>query len=152
ELLGEQGWRPRDLDAVIVSRGPGSYTGLRVGIMAAKTLAYATGCAVLAIDTFAVIAHQGPAAVAGLDVLADAQQGKVYVQGFARPTAGGPMTAQSPLRIERFEDWAARREPQGWASGPGVRVHQDNWPSGILQVEPGRWDPRPESLLDLGLA
>src|ERR1700753_1009836 len=51
-LLGAQGWRARDLDGVIVSRGPGSYTGLRVGIMSAKTLAFATGCALLAIDTF----------------------------------------------------------------------------------------------------
>src|SRR5206468_351809 len=44
ELLVEQGWRPRDLHGVVVSRGPGSYTGLRVGIMSAKALAYATGC------------------------------------------------------------------------------------------------------------
>src|SRR5687767_2327032 len=51
-LLQEHAWRARDLDGVIVSRGPGSYTGLRVGIMSAKTLAYATGGALLAIDTF----------------------------------------------------------------------------------------------------
>src|SRR5215471_12911522 len=61
ELLAAQGWRVRDLHGVIVSRGPGSYTGLRVGIMSAKALAYATGCTLLAIDTFAVIAGQAPA-------------------------------------------------------------------------------------------
>src|SRR5262245_34096399 len=71
-LLAEQGWQPRDLDAVVISRGPGSYTGLRVGIMSAKTLAYATGCALVAIDTFAAIAHQAPAEVQNLDVIADA--------------------------------------------------------------------------------
>ena len=60
DLLAEQGWPARSLEAVIVSRGPGSYTGLRVGIMSAKTLAYATGCALLAVDTFAVIARQAP--------------------------------------------------------------------------------------------
>src|SRR5580692_6112914 len=53
ELLKEQGWTARELDAVIVSRGPGSYTGLRIGIMSAKTLAYAVGCTLLGIDTFA---------------------------------------------------------------------------------------------------
>src|SRR5207253_4227955 len=47
ELLAQQGWKARELDAVFVSRGPGSYTGLRVGIMSAKTLSYATGCALL---------------------------------------------------------------------------------------------------------
>src|SRR5688500_13907519 len=60
ELLAEQGWKARALEGVIVSRGPGSYTGLRVGLMSAKTLAYAAGCPLLAIDTFAAIALQTP--------------------------------------------------------------------------------------------
>ena len=42
-LLQEQGWRPKNVDAIFVSLGPGSYTGLRVGIMSAKAFAYATG-------------------------------------------------------------------------------------------------------------
>ena len=45
-LLKEQGWAARDLTAVVVGLGPGSYTGLRVGLASAKTLAYATGCRV----------------------------------------------------------------------------------------------------------
>src|SRR5437870_6540619 len=84
DLLAQAGWTARSLNAVIVSRGPGSYTGLRVGIMSAKALAYATGCTLVAIDTFAAIAQQAPAEVQQLDVLADAQQNRVYVQRFAR--------------------------------------------------------------------
>src|SRR4051794_34194529 len=83
ELLQRQGWRSADIQAVFVSQGPGSYTGLRVGITSAKVFAYATGCALVAVDTFAAIAMQAlaPAANAAgsLDVLADAQQDKVYV-------------------------------------------------------------------------
>src|SRR5438270_13709798 len=71
DLLAEQGWRARELDAVVVSRGPGSYTGLRVGVMSAKTLTYATGCALLAIDTFAAIALQAPPDVRSVAVIAD---------------------------------------------------------------------------------
>src|SRR4051812_49559549 len=60
-LLKEAGWKPRDISAVIVCRGPGSYTGLRVGLMSAKAFAYATGCALLGLDTFAAVALQAPA-------------------------------------------------------------------------------------------
>src|SRR5258705_7888960 len=69
DLFAEAGWNARQLAAVIVSRGPGSYTGLRVGIMSAKTVAYATGCRLLAIDTFAAIAQQAPAEAGQIDVL-----------------------------------------------------------------------------------
>ncbi len=104
ELLAAQGWKARDLHGVVVGRGPGSYTGLRVGIMSAKTLAYAVGCALVAVDTFAVVAEQAPDAVRRMDVLADAQQDKVYVQAFgARRTVGG-----------RWRRWRCGRSPTGW--------------------------------------
>src|SRR5260370_39658186 len=76
DLLREQQWKPREVQAVVVSRGPGSYTGLRVGIMSAKTFAYATGCALVAADTFAAIAATTPAAVDKVEVLPEAHAGK----------------------------------------------------------------------------
>src|SRR5262245_18914587 len=74
ELFRDFGWAPADVQGVAVSRGPGSYTGLRVGVMTAKAFAYATGCRLLAADTFAVIAAQAPPDADRLDVLADAQK------------------------------------------------------------------------------
>src|SRR5689334_18025520 len=152
DLLAGQGWRPRDVDAVIVGRGPGSYTGLRVGVMSAKAFAYATGCALVAVETFAVIAAQAPPEAERLDVLADAQQGKVYVQGFTRAAPADLPQPAAPLRIEPFADWLARREPSAWATGPGLRGHERELPADARVVDPGLWDPRPESLLRLGLA
>src|SRR5438067_2106851 len=98
ELLKDQKWKPGDVQAVIVSRGPGSYTGLRVGIMSAKTFAYATGCPLLAIDTFAAIAAQAPVEASRVDVIADAQQEKGYVQRFVRAEPDH-WSAASALRI-----------------------------------------------------
>jgi tRNA threonylcarbamoyladenosine biosynthesis protein TsaB len=151
ELLAGQGWRPRDLHGVVVSRGPGSYTGLRVGIMSAKTLAYATGCALLAVDTFFALALQAPAAALRLAVLADAQQDQVYVQQFARPQPAAVWEPVTPLRIQKVADWLAGLECDVWVTGPGLRGTQDRLPEGTPTVEPAQWDPQAESLLRLGL-
>lgn len=120
DLLQGAGWRPRDLHGVIVSRGPGSYTGLRVGIMSAKTLAYATGCRLIPVDTFACIARQAPPQVGLLDVIADAQQGQVYTQTFVRELQTQKWQSASELIIEPLTTWLARRQPLAWATGPAV--------------------------------
>jgi tRNA threonylcarbamoyladenosine biosynthesis protein TsaB len=149
QLLAGQGWKPRDVDAVVVSRGPGSYTGLRVGVMSAKTFAYVTGCRLLTLETFAVIAAQAPADVARLTVLADAQQDKVYVQAFER--TGMEMMAQGALRIEPFGQWAQEQTDLFWVSGPGLRKWREHLPAALRPVDVSLWDPQPESLLRLGL-
>jgi tRNA threonylcarbamoyladenosine biosynthesis protein TsaB len=148
DLCAEQGWRVRDLDAVLVSRGPGSYTGLRVGVMSAKALAYATGCALLAVDTFQVIAAQAPPAVDRLDVIADAQQGHIYVQGFLR--AGDAVRPESELRIQPLTEWLAQRPAEAWLSGPGLDVYADRLPAGMPVVGRDLWYPQAGSLLRLG--
>lgn len=150
ELLAGQGWKPRDVHGVFVSRGPGSYTGLRIGVLSAKVFAYATGCALLALDTFAAVALRAPAEAVTLDVLADAQQEKVYVQSFVRSGTG--YTPRSPLAIRPFADWLAGRDPQAWVTGPGLRKWQDELPPDVPVVAAERREPDVESLLRLGLA
>jgi tRNA threonylcarbamoyladenosine biosynthesis protein TsaB len=145
DLLAGAGWKPRDVSAVVVSRGPGSYTGLRVGVMSAKAFAYASGCALLAIDTFAVIAAQAPAAASPLDVIADAQRQKVYLQRFERTA---PV---SSLVIRPAAEWLAEA-PAPWASGPALRLHRGLLPADVRAVEESLWEPRAESLLALALA
>lgn len=148
ELLAAEGWRPRDLDAVLVSRGPGSYTGLRVGLMAAKTLAYAVGCPLLAVDTFAAIARQAPPPAGRLHVIADAQQDHVYVQRFTGPER----TPDGEVVIRLFGDWCGEVQAGDTVSGPGLRGQLARLPAGLSVVEADAWDPRAESVLAIGLA
>jgi len=51
ELLKEAGIRVADLEAVAVSKGPGSYTGLRIGVSVAKGMAYAVSIPLIGVDT-----------------------------------------------------------------------------------------------------
>jgi tRNA threonylcarbamoyladenosine biosynthesis protein TsaB len=148
-LLGQQGWSAHDLDAVVVSLGPGSYTGLRVGIMSAKTLAYALGCTLLGIETFAAIALQAPADVGTVDVIADAQQERVYVQRF-HVAPGVLPSPETPLRIVTLHEWLGERPVETFVTGPGLHVYRSAVADRV--VESQFWDPQPVSLLQLGRA
>lgn len=72
-LLKENGKEFSDIQKVIVVRGPGSFTGLRIGVTVANTIAYLNNCEIAALDTFEYLHHQNK-----LPVLLFAGHGGVY--------------------------------------------------------------------------
>ena len=58
EICNESSIQLKDLQAIAVSKGPGSYTGLRIGVSAAKGLCYALDIPLISVDTLAVLASQ----------------------------------------------------------------------------------------------
>ncbi len=88
-LLAEAGLVPGQLDAVGVSRGPGAFTGVRLGLGVAQGLAFAVGCPVVPVSTLAALAQQG-ADRGARQVLAslDARMGEVYWSLLAVDPAG----------------------------------------------------------------
>jgi len=89
-LCAAHGASPESIENIYVSAGPGSFTGLRIGITAARTLAMAVGARIVAVPTLEVIAQNAlrcdppPAQVA---VILDAKRAHVYAATFAL-TAG----------------------------------------------------------------
>ncbi|OWK44374.1 tRNA (adenosine(37)-N6)-threonylcarbamoyltransferase complex dimerization subunit type 1 TsaB [Fimbriiglobus ruber] len=148
-LLKAAGLAPKDLFGVAVSVGPGSYTGLRVGVMSAKMLAYATGCRLVAVPTFHAIAEQSPAETMAVDVIADALQGHVYVQRFHK--AGAVWTPIDELRIVPVVNWAESTNPQVWVSGPGLTTYDAAIPSFVPRVPPADRVPGLAAVLKVGL-
>lgn len=59
QLLTSAGMRPRDLDALAVGVGPGSYTGVRIGVTVAKTFAWTHGMALLGVSSLEALALGG---------------------------------------------------------------------------------------------
>lgn len=78
EALQQAGIKYADLNAVAVSMGPGSYTGLRIGVSAAKGLCYALGIPLMAIDTLELLARQLKVENGVIIPLLDARRMEVY--------------------------------------------------------------------------
>jgi tRNA threonylcarbamoyladenosine biosynthesis protein TsaB len=77
-LLVDCGWNLGRLDGLAVSVGPGSFTGLRVGIAGVKGLALASGLPVAAVPTLDALAAALPFARAPVCPVLDARKGEVY--------------------------------------------------------------------------
>jgi tRNA threonylcarbamoyladenosine biosynthesis protein TsaB len=75
-MLARHGWKVGDLDCFAAASGPGSFTGVRVGLSAAKGLAEAAGKPVVAVSNLAAIASFGTFPQRA--VLIDARRGEVY--------------------------------------------------------------------------
>ena len=107
-VLETVGWKPGDVELVAVTIGPGSFTGLRVGLATAKTFAYAVGARMLGVDTLETIAAGVPGDVAAVSAVIDAQRGRGRIATF-RPRPGRLASAQ-PGRKSFFP---SRRGLQG---------------------------------------
>jgi tRNA threonylcarbamoyladenosine biosynthesis protein TsaB len=81
-VLQEAELNANQLDAVCVSHGPGSYTGLRIGVSAAKGLCFATNLPLIALDTTAVLANSIKTSYERMIAVIDARRDEVYAQVF----------------------------------------------------------------------
>lgn len=120
-LLEKQGWKVAELIGIAVGIGPGSYTGLRIGLMLAKTLAYSTGCRLVAVPTFHWLAASVDCADE-VDVIADALKQTVYTQKFGPAGTDGVRAPFDDLRAAKAIDWA-RTLTDGAVTGPGLELH-----------------------------
>jgi tRNA threonylcarbamoyladenosine biosynthesis protein TsaB len=114
QLLVDVGWRAVDVDLVAVTQGPGSFTGLRIGVTTAKTFGYASGAAVVGLNTLEILAVQllmDPAttdSTGPTDVVLDAQRNQFFTARYRRQ--GNQLVRELPTRIVDREEWLAVRK------------------------------------------
>lgn len=78
EILKESGISIQELKAVAVSKGPGSYTGLRIGVSTAKGLCYALGIPLISVDTLQILAKKATIENGLIVPMIDARRMEVY--------------------------------------------------------------------------
>ena len=83
EIIAETGISVHDLSAVAVSQGPGSYTGLRIGVSAAKGMCYALNIPLIAVDTLQTLASQAKVSDGKIISMLDARRMEVYSEIFS---------------------------------------------------------------------
>jgi tRNA threonylcarbamoyladenosine biosynthesis protein TsaB len=112
------------LDAVAVSVGPGSYTGLRIGVSTAKGWAMATDADPVGVPTLKAYAAQARPWSEPGDVvcaLLDARRDEVYAGAYRRTEDGwAPHADTTALSVEALADWCGAVEGRLWLVGDGA--------------------------------
>jgi tRNA threonylcarbamoyladenosine biosynthesis protein TsaB len=103
EILQEAGVSTKDLVAIAVSQGPGSYTGLRIGVSAAKGLSYALGIPLIATDTLQTLASQVSVSDGLIIPMLDARRMEVYSAVFT-PALENKKTIEAEIIAENSFD------------------------------------------------
>lgn len=106
EVISESGHAFADLQAIAVSRGPGSYTGLRIGVSAAKGLCFALGLPLISIGTLKVLAASAKISDGVIIPMLDARRMEVYSSVFSPDLTEIRKTEAEILTEDSFSDIA----------------------------------------------
>ncbi|MDR3181815.1 MAG: tRNA (adenosine(37)-N6)-threonylcarbamoyltransferase complex dimerization subunit type 1 TsaB [Planctomycetaceae bacterium] len=133
ELFTQSGTLPNDITVLAVVNGPGSFTGLRVGVTAAKVFAYACGAEIIAVSTFDAVKLE-TSAVHSIGV--DAQRGEVVV------SLNG-----EPAQLMSVADWQKQREKYDHLvfTGPALERYAAQMPPDAVLADERYWFPKAEA-------
>jgi len=157
DLLRAVGWRPADLSLIAVTSGPGSFTGLRLGLATAKTLAQVLDTPVFGVNTLRACAELAPAAAARIWSVLDAQRRELFAAQFERASAPLADVSQSEVSVRIWKElsatkivprteWLAALAPGDWVTGPGLGPLRDLLPSVVNVLPESSWLPLAEDV------
>ena len=142
-ILQEASLQPTEIALIAVTIGPGSFTGLRVGVTAAKTFAYAVGGGCLGIDTLEVMASQATHCQAlELWSVMDAQRQQLFAARFQRADSGQAWRLVEAAQVIDNERFLAELTPGVAVTGLGLQKLVGRLPSDVETIALSRWQPR----------
>ena len=142
-MIGTAGVAWADLDAVAVSQGPGSFTGLRIGMAAAKGITMAAELPLIGVATLDALAQQIPAYDCQVCCVRDARKEQVYA-AFYQDGGDGCCQRTGDCLVLSPEALIGRIDRPTLLAGPGVRVCAP-WAAGHADIRlaaAGQFYPR----------
>lgn len=139
------------IDLVAVANGPGSFTGLRVGVITAKTLAYAWQAELLGVNTLDAIAAQVPVqneANNKLHVIFEAQRQELFLATF-QVAATGRWERTAPDEIIATAQWLANLQ-QEHVAGPAIKKLREKLPPTVQIAADNLCHPHAKTVAQLG--
>ena len=148
QLLDNAGMAPADLDLIVCSRGPGSFTGLRIGMTTSKGISEGSGVPVVSVDTLDALAYPFPFYNGAVVPVIDARKSRFYAALYEdghRKTEQLDCTANDLLHLVRSHNRIL-------LTGPGstqLLTYWDNERTGVDRVQ-GPLYGTGRALADLG--
>ncbi|MCP4230834.1 MAG: tRNA (adenosine(37)-N6)-threonylcarbamoyltransferase complex dimerization subunit type 1 TsaB [bacterium] len=96
DVLEEADWRPEDIGLFACAKGPGSFTGLRVGMALAKGFAMSVGCAIKAVPTMDIIRYSFGESEKSVIAIMDARSHRIYYAEYRKTLDRGYLTSSEP--------------------------------------------------------
>ncbi|SDO15656.1 tRNA (adenosine(37)-N6)-threonylcarbamoyltransferase complex dimerization subunit type 1 TsaB [Alkalicoccus daliensis] len=131
-LMDQAGWKPEHLDAIAVAQGPGSYTGVRIGVTTAKSMAWALDIPIIGVSSLEILAQNGVYHNGLVMPFFDARRGQVFT-GLYRSENGRMMQVKED-RIVLLEEWlqeVSALEENVLALGPEEDKHREALAAGL---------------------
>ena len=146
-VAAELGWKTAAVELVAVVRGPGSFTGLRVGVTTAKALCWATGSRLVGVSSCEAIAH-GTATTLGrhdapVTVAFDAGRGEVFAARVVPNVHSPTGWSVEPGALAAAQTWLTDLTPGSIVTGPGLALLTDalaSRPDIVFAPQPA-WTP-----------
>lgn len=148
--LGEAAWKSNTVGLVCVTSGPGSFTGLRIGVATAKTFAYAVGAKLAGVNTLAAMAAGVDLPYQRLWTILDAQREELFAAYFEGDKSRNARAAQrteilnAPQLMERLYEGDV-------IAGPPLVKLRNELPAGVTVLDERLWSPRATAVAILGV-
>jgi tRNA threonylcarbamoyladenosine biosynthesis protein TsaB len=138
--FAEVGWSPKSVELVAVAVGPGSFTGLRIGVTIAKTFAYAVGAEVIGVNTLEALATQTTPSRAPLWTILDAQRQELFAAKFIIDD-GRRIRTERTTSIISQEHWLVGLNAGDRVVGTALKRLVSKLPPDVVALPEELWQP-----------